>query len=335
MNAIHTPRHRLLCTALLAALGTLASPAALAADAAWPAQPITILVPYSAGGNVDVVARWVAPGLAQRLGQSVVVENLPGAGGVIGTDKVARAKPDGYTLLMSVESTIVIAKMVTPSTVRYDGLRDLMPVTLLGAQPLALVGRPGLAARNAGELFRDMKAHPGKYSYATSGVGTSLHLGGELLKQQGNVSMVHVPYRVGSQIVTDLAGNQLDLAVLPLSMVMQQAKADQVRVFGVLDGKASPVMPEVPVLGASEPAWRGAEVTVWQGIFAPRGTPAEVIARLDQALRETLAEPAVRKNFTDSGVTPMGLGPQPFASFIQAEHQKFGAIVAKGQIKAE
>lgn len=335
MNASFTPTRRALCAALLTALGTLAGPAALAAGPAWPAQPITILVPYSAGGNVDVVARWVAPGLAQRLGQPVVVENLPGAGGVIGTDKVVRAKPDGYTLLMSVESTIVIAKMVTPSTVRYDGLRDLMPVTLLGAQPLALVGRPGLAPKTAGELFRDMKAHPDKYSYATSGVGTSLHLGGELLKQQGGVNMVHVPYRVGSQIVTDLAGNQLDLAVLPLSMVMQQAKADQVRIYGVLDGKPSPVMPEVPVLGAGEPAWRGAEVTVWQGIFAPKGTPAEVIARLDQALRDTLAEPTVRKNFTDSGVTAMGLGPQPFARFIQAEHDKFSAIVTKGQIKAE
>ncbi|RYF84196.1 MAG: tripartite tricarboxylate transporter substrate binding protein [Comamonadaceae bacterium] len=335
MKAPVSLNRRLLCSATLSALAVLHSPGALAADEAWPAQPITILVPYSAGGNVDVVARWVAPGLAKRLGQSVVIENLTGAGGVIGTEKVARAKPDGYTLLMSVESTIVIAKMVTPSTVRYDGLRDLMPVTLLGAQPLALVGRPGLSAKTASDLFRDMKAHPGKYSYATSGVGTSLHLGGELLKQQGGVSMVHIPYRVGAQIVTDLSGNQLDLAVLPLSMVMQQARADKVRIYGVMDAKPSPVMPEVPVLGAGEPAWRGAEVTVWQGIFAPKGTPADIIAKVDQALRETLDEPAVRKNFTDSGVTAMGIGPEAFANFIQKEHVKFGAIVAKGQIKAE
>lgn len=321
--------------ALLATLGSMASFGAFAADSAWPSQPITILVPYSAGGNVDVVARWVAPGLSKRLGQPVVVENLPGAGGIIGTEKVVRARPDGYTLFMSVESTIVIAKMVTPSTVRYDELRDLAPVTLLGAQPLALVGRPGLAPHTAKDLYEDMKAHPGKYSYATSGVGTSLHLGGELLKQQGGVSMVHIPYRVGSQIVTDLSGNQLDLAVLPLSMVMQQARMDKVRVYGVLDAKPSAAMPEVPALGAGEPKWRGADVTVWQGIFVPRGTPAEVVARLDQALRDTLDEPAVRKNFTDSGVTPMGLEPQPFARFIEAENQKFGAIVSKGQIKAE
>lgn len=320
---------------MLALASPLATPLALAAGPAWPAQPITLLVPYAAGGNVDVIARWVAPDLGKRLGQTVIIENLPGAGGVIGTDKVARAKPDGYTLLMSVESAVVIARMVTPSTVRYDGLRDLQPVTLLGAQPLVLAGRPGLPAKSAHDLYADMQAHPGKYSYATSGVGTSLHLGGEMLKQKGGVDMVHVPYRNGQQIVTDLSGNQLDLAVLPLSMVMQQARAGQVRLYGVMDDKPSPAMPEAPVLGSSEPAWKGADVMVWQGVFVPKGTPPDIVARLDTALREVLAEPAVRKNFADSGVTPMGLGPQDFARFLRAEQEKFGAIVTQGKIKAE
>ena len=306
-----------------------------AAEPVWPAQPITILVPYSAGGNVDALARWIAPDLAQRLGQPVVIENLPGAGGIIGTDKVVRAKPDGYTLLMSVESAIVIAKMVTPSTVRYDGLADLMPVTLLGAQPLVLVSKPGLLPKTASDLFQDMKAHPGRYSYATSGVGTSLHLGGEWLKQKGAVDMVHVPYRNGPQIVSDLSGNQLDLAVLPMSMVMQQARAGKVRILGVLDEKPSPAMPDVPTLGSVEAAWKGADVTVWQGIFAPKGTPAAVIAKLDAALREVLAQPSVRKNFDEGGVTPVGLGPVAFAAFLAQERTKFADIIAKGQIRAE
>jgi tripartite-type tricarboxylate transporter receptor subunit TctC len=323
------------CAAASAVLAATVLSTASHASTAWPTQTITLIVPYAAGGNVDVVARWIAPELSKRLGQPVVIDNVTGAGGVIGTEKAVRAKPDGHTLLLSVESTVVIAKMVTPSVVRYDGLADLAPITLLGVQPLALMGKPALAAQSAGDLYREMKANPGKFSYATTGVGTSLHLGGEMLKQQGEVDMVHVPYRVGSQIITDLAGNQLDLGVLPLSMGMQQARAGKLRVFGVLDHKASPAMPEVPPLGSSEPAWRNTLVTVWQGLFAPKGTPDAVIQKIHAAAKEALAEPSVAKNFADSGVTPSGLGPDAFAKFLRTEQAKFQAIVTKGQIKAE
>lgn len=304
------------------------------AEGAWPSRAITLIVPYGAGGNVDVMARWIGPELSTRLGQPVVIENVSGAGGVIGTEKVVRAKPDGYTLLLSVESTIVIAKMVTPSTVRYDGLADLMPVTLLGSQPLALVGKPAMQAKTSEALYAELKGAPGKYSYASSGVGTSLHLGGELLKQQGGVDMVHVPYRTGMQIVNDLSGNQLDLAVLPLSMVMQQARAGKMRVYGVMSDKPSPAMPEAPPL-AGVPAWRGANVAVWQGIFVPRGTPPQIVEQLNTALGHVLANPSVRKNFEDGGVTPIGAGPKEFAAFLKNEESKFGAIVTKGNIKAE
>jgi tripartite-type tricarboxylate transporter receptor subunit TctC len=307
---IDTARRR----ALLAALAFAACTTAALAEPAWPARPITLIVPYGAGGNVDVMARWIAPELATRLGQPVVIENVSGAGGVIGTEKAVRARPDGYTLLLSVESTVVIAKMVTPSTVRYDGLADLVPVTLLGAQPLALVGKPALQPKTSEALYADLKAAPGKYSYASSGVGTSLHLGGELLKQRGGVDMVHVPYRTGVQIVSDLSGNQLDLAVLAES--------------------ASAAMPEAPPL-ASVPAWRGADVSVWQGIFAPKGTPPQIVAQLHAALAQVLANPGVRRNFEEGGVTPLGAGPKEFAAFLQGEDAKFGAIVAKGNIKAE
>lgn len=327
---IDTARRR----ALLAALAFAACATTALAEPAWPARPITLIVPYGAGGNVDVMARWIAPELATRLGQPVVIENVSGAGGVIGTEKAVRARPDGYTLLLSVESTVVIAKMVTPSTVRYDGLADLVPVTLLGAQPLALVGKPSLQPKTSEALYADLKAAPGKYSYASSGVGTSLHLGGELLKQRGGVDMVHVPYRTGVQIVSDLSGNQLDLAVLPLSMVIQQARAGKLRVYGVMAESASAAMPEAPPL-ASVPAWRGADVSVWQGIFAPKGTPPQIVAQLHAALAQVLANPGVRRNFEEGGVTPLGAGPKEFAAFLQGEDAKFGAIVAKGNIKAE
>jgi tripartite-type tricarboxylate transporter receptor subunit TctC len=327
---IDTARRR----ALLAALAFAACATTALAEPAWPARPITLIVPYGAGGNVDVMARWIAPELATRLGQPVVIENVSGAGGVIGTEKAVRARPDGYTLLLSVESTVVIAKMVTPSTVRYDGLADLVPVTLLGAQPLALVGKPALQPKTSEALYADLKAAPGKYSYVSSGVGTSLHLGGELLKQRGGVDMVHVPYRTGVQIVSDLSGNQLDLAVLPLSMVIQQARAGKLRVYGVMAESASAAMPEAPPL-ASVPAWRGADVSVWQGIFAPKGTPPQIVAQLHAALAQVLANPGVRRNFEEGGVTPLGAGPKEFAAFLQGEDAKFGAIVAKGNIRAE
>jgi len=331
LNTVNSRRR--LCGAL--ALAALACPFAAPAQPAWPTRPVTLLVPYAAGGNVDVMARWIGPELSQRLGQPVVIENVAGAGGVIGTEKAVRARPDGHTLLLSVESTVVIAKMVTPSTVRYDGLKDLMPVTLLGIQPLALAGKPALPQKSAADLYAELKAAPGKYSYASSGVGTSLHLGGELLKQQGEVDMLHVPYRTGMQILADLSGNQLDLAVLPLSMVMQQARAGKLRVYGVMADKPSPAMPEALPLGEGVPAWRGADVAVWQGIFAPRGTPPEVVERLHAALTQVLAAPGVQKNFEDSGVTRMGAGPAEFAAFLQGENAKFGTIVARGQIKAE
>ena len=330
MNKLFLARRRLLGACVAAALAGVAG----AAEPAWPSKPITLIVPYSPGGNVDLMARWIAPELAKRLGQPVIIDNVVGAGGVIGTEKAVRARPDGHTLLLSVESSVVIARMVTPSTVRYNGLKDLAPVTLLGSQPLVLVGKPELGPRTAAELFAEIKAQPGRYSYATSGVGTSLHLGGELLKQQGGVSIVHVPYRVGPQIVTDLAGNQIDLAVLPLSMVMQQVQAGKIRAYGVMGASASAAMPGVAPL-AAVPAWKGAEVSVWQGVFAPAGTDGAIIARLNRELVEVLRSPDLLKKFAEAGVTALGLGPKEFEAFLKSEEAKFSAVVTRGRIQAE
>ncbi|RZS30966.1 Bug family tripartite tricarboxylate transporter substrate binding protein [Corticibacter populi] len=331
-------RRGLALMATIAGLAILSTPTGAQerpAAAPWPTRPVTLIVPYAAGGNVDVMARWIAPELARRLGQPVVIENISGAGGVIGTQKAVRATADGHTLLLSVESAILIAKMVTPATVPYDGQQDLAPVTLLGSQPLALAGKPALSHLTAGELHADLQAHPGQYSYATTGVGTSLHLAGELLKQSGQIDMVHAPYRMGTQVLTDLAGNQIELAVLPLSMLIEQARAGKLQVFGVLDDKPSPAMPEVAPLGATVPAWQGANARVWTGVFAPRGTPAERIERLDAALQDILTLEDVRQNFAATGVDPEGLGPAAFSAYLAEQAKTYEGIITRGHIRAE
>lgn len=320
--------------AAAAALGALCAALPAAAQGSYPSKPVTLIVPYAAGGNVDAVARWVAPELAKRLGQQVVIENVAGAGGIIGTDRAARAPADGHTLLLSVESTIVIAKMVSPSTVKYDGLKDFAPVTLLSNAPLVLVGRPSLPANTLDELLQLLQREPGKLNYATSGIGTSLHVAGEMFNQIGGVQMTHVPYKVGAQIVTDLMGNQVDLAMLPIPLTSQQVKAGRVKAFGVTEGTRSAALPEVPSM-AEHPKLKGVDVTVWFGIFAPAKTDPAIVVRLHRETAEVLKDEGLRQKFASIGMRTLGLGPEAFGSFLEGEQRKFGEIVRLRNIRAE
>ena len=300
----------------------------------YPARAITLIVPYAAGGSVDAVARWVAPELSKRLGQTVVIDNVAGAGGVIGTERAARAAPDGHTLLLSVESAMVIAKLVSPSVVKYDGLKDFAPVSLLSSSPLVLVGRPGLPANNVDELLKLMRKEPGKLNYATSGIGTSLHVAGEMFNQLGKVQMVHVPYKIGSQIVTDLMGNQMDLAMLPLTLTSEQVKAGRIKAYGITEATRSPGLPEVPSM-AEHPQLKGLEVTVWFGLFAPTKTDPAIVARLHKESLEILKDDALRQKLAAIGMRPLGLSPEAFAKFLEGEQRKFSEIVRVGHIRAE
>jgi tripartite-type tricarboxylate transporter receptor subunit TctC len=327
-----TPRTLVQAATACALAAAAALPAA--AQGSYPSRPVTLIVPYAAGGNVDAVARWVAPELGKRLGQQVVIENVAGAGGIIGTDRAARAPADGHTLLLSVESTIVIAKMVSPSTVKYDGLKDFAPVTLLSNAPLVLVGRPTLPAANLDELLKLMAREPGKLNYATSGIGTSLHVAGEMFNQIGGVQMNHVPYRVGAQIVTDLMGNQIDLAMLPIPLTSEQVKTGRVKAFGVTEGTRSPALPDVPSM-AEHPKLKGVDVTVWFGIFAPAKTDPAIVAKLHRETAEVLKDEALRQKFGVIGMRPLGLGPEAFARFLEAEQAKFSEIVRLRNIRAE
>jgi tripartite-type tricarboxylate transporter receptor subunit TctC len=300
----------------------------------YPTRAVNLIVPYAPGGSVDPVARLFTPKLGERLGQPIVIDNAVGAGGVIGTTKAANAPADGYTLLFSVESTMVIAKLVTPATVKYDGLRDFTPISLVGTSPLVLVGKPELAARNAGELLQMMRANPGKLNYATSGIGTSLHLAGELINQVAKVNMVHVPYKVGAQIVTDLTGNQIDLAVLPLVSTQQAVRAGRIKAFGVMDAKRWPTAQEMPALG-EQAEFRGAEVLVWFGLFAPAKTDGAIVARLAREMNTVLKDAEIAKRMSDLSLQPANYSPAEFAAFLQREHDKFAAVVKTANIKAE
>ncbi|ARQ01560.1 Bug family tripartite tricarboxylate transporter substrate binding protein [Pseudorhodoplanes sinuspersici] len=300
----------------------------------YPSRPITLIVPYGAGGSVDAIARIVSDRLGAKLGVSVVVENIVGAGGAIGTTRAARAEPDGYTLLFSVESSIVIQKLVSPSLVTIDPLKDFQPISMVGSSPLILLGRKDFPANNLAELMKLLKDNPGKYNYASSGVGTSLHLAGEMINSIGKVNMVHVPYKTGAQIPTDLMGNQIDLAVLPLVMAMGNVKAGNIKAFGITEPERSAMAKDIPSL-AEFPDLRGVSVTVWYGLFAPIKTDPAIVEKLHQALAAVVKEPAVDEKLRASNTLPSGNSPKEFAAFLAAEHEKFSALVKATGIKAE
>jgi tripartite-type tricarboxylate transporter receptor subunit TctC len=317
------------------ALALAASAVATAAlGQTYPARPITLIVPYAAGGSVDAVARIVAPKLTERLGQGVVIENVAGAGGIVGTQRAARASPDGYTLLLSVESTMAIAKLVQPSTVQYDSQKDFQPISLIGTSPLVLAGKKELPANTTDELLTLLRANPGKFSYATSGTGTSLHVAGEMINIEGKVSIVHVPYRVGAQMVTDLVGNQIDLAMLPLVMALPNYHGGNIKVFGTTEPTRSPAAPDLPSL-AEHPDLRNVNVAVWFGLFAPAKTDERIVERLHQAVAASLQEADVRGKLAETGLRIVGNSPAEFTVFLAQEIEKFSAIVRAANIKAE
>jgi tripartite-type tricarboxylate transporter receptor subunit TctC len=300
----------------------------------YPSRPVTLIVPYAAGGSVDAVARIVVPKLSERLGQNVVIENVAGAGGIVGTQRAARAAPDGYTLLFSVESTMAIAKLVQPATVQYDSQKDFQPISLIGTSPLVLAGKKALPAETTDDLIKLLRANPGKFSYATSGTGTSLHVAGEMINMEGKVRMVHVPYRVGAQMVTDLIGNQIDLAMLPLVMALPNYRNGYIKVFGTTEPTRSPVAPDLPSL-AEHPDLRKVNVTVWFGLFAPAKTDPVIVARLNQAVAAALEDPDVRAKLAETGLRIVGDSPADFAAFLAQEIEKFSVIVKAANIKAE
>jgi tripartite-type tricarboxylate transporter receptor subunit TctC len=301
----------------------------------YPSRLITLIVPYAAGGGVDVVARIIGETLGSRLGQRIIIENVTGAGGVIGTQRAARAQPDGYTLLFAVENTMAVAKLVQPSVVEYDSQRDFQPISLIGTAPLVLVGKNELPAKNISELMTMLRANFGKYSFASSGVGTSLHVLGEMINVEGKVKMVHVPYRAAPQIVTDLISNQIDLAILPLNLALPSYRNGSIRIFGTSERTRSPLAPDLPSL-ADHPDLKGVSMTVWYGLFAPAKIDPAITDRISQELVTILHNPAMRAKLAEVYlINAVGSTPAQLATFLNQEIGTYSAIVKAANIKAE
>jgi tripartite-type tricarboxylate transporter receptor subunit TctC len=315
---------------LLAAFGA----AALSAQAqpAWPsAKAITLIVPFSAGGSVDATARLIGQKLGERLKQSVVIENLAGAGGVIGVAKVVQAAPDGYMLVLGADSPIAIARLVTPASVKYDPLKDLAPIGLVTTAPMVIVARPGLAANSLAEVLELARAQPGKLSYGTSGIGTVLQLAMETLKERAKVDIVHVPYRGGAQIVTDVIGNQLDLAVLVSISAGPHIVARRIKGIAVTSDKRVASLPDVPTV-AETAGLKGFDVVAWTGLFAPARTPPAIVERLGRELDAVLRSEEVRDKLAEQGAVPGSGSPSAFAAFVEREQERYARIVKAANI---
>jgi tripartite-type tricarboxylate transporter receptor subunit TctC len=301
----------------------------------YPSRIITLIVPYAAGGGVDVVARVIGEALGERLGQKIIVENVTGAGGVIGTQRAARAPADGYTLLFAVENTMAVAKLVQPSVVQYDSQKDFQPISLIGTAPLVLVGKKELPADNISELMTLLRANPGKYSYASSGVGTSLQVLGEMVNVEGRVHMVHVPYRAAPQIVADLISNQIDLAVLPLNLALPPYRDGSIKIFGTSERTPSSLAPDLPSL-AAHPELTTVNMTVWYGLFAPAKTDPAIVDRIYQALHTTLSDTSMRRKLAEIHlVGAVGSSPAELSAFLGQEIERYAIIVKAANIKAE
>ncbi|MBO9515489.1 MAG: tripartite tricarboxylate transporter substrate binding protein [Variovorax sp.] len=319
---------------LLAASMLLAAlPGVALAQAAWPsAKPITLIVPYSAGGSVDFNARLVATRLGERLKQSVVIENVTGAGGAIGVAKAINAAPDGYTLVAGPDSAIAIGRLINPAAFKFDPIRDLAPVVMLNTAPMVLVARPGLPVNSFADFVKLAKASPGKYNYATSGVGTVLHLAMELLKERTGIYVTHVPYRGGAQIATDVIGNQVDLAMLVSTSAIPHVGANRLKPLGVTSEKRLDALPDTPAFHEM-PGLKGYSMVSWTGIFAPAATPPAIVGRLNQELNAVLKDPEVRAKFQEQGAVPGSGSAEELGQFVRAEYARNQKIVQSANIK--
>lgn len=326
----------LLRRSLLAfAAGLAATPLVAHAQAsAWPTKPVTVVVPFAAGGSVDSAARLVLQKVGERLKQTFIVDNTPGAAGTIGTYKAAKAQADGYTLLFAVSSPITVAPVVKPSTVKYDAMKELVPVGVVATSPFVLVAGPKTPASTTAELVDLAKKQPGKLNYGTDGVGTSMHLTAELIKLKAGIDVLHVPYKSGPQVLTEVSSGLLDLAVMPVVLVQPFIKDGKVKAIGVTSAERWPSLPDVPPLQAT-PALRGLAIDSWYGLFAPAGTDPAIVARLGRETAEALKDPELVKRMADAGLKATSLDAGAFAALIRKERDEMASVVKAAGIQPE
>jgi len=295
----------------------------------YPSRPVRLVIPYPAGGPTDYSARPVAQKLSQRLGQQVVADNRPGAGSVMGSELVARAAPDGYTLLFATGGTF-LGPLMLPK-VSYDALRDFAPINMVVMSPLVLVAHPSVAG-SVSELISLIKAKPGALNYASAGTGSSQHLGGELLQSLTGTKMIHVPYRGTAQATTDLISGQVQLMFSGLPTVGQHVKTGKLKMLGTGSAKRSAALPDTPAIAESVP---GFELVTWYGIFAPAGTPEAIIGRLNTEVAKVQSDSELREPLMSLGLELVSMKPQEFRRYTEQYVERWARVIKSIGVKVE
>nr|WP_239024303.1 tripartite tricarboxylate transporter substrate binding protein [Ramlibacter humi] len=302
-----------------------------AQPAAGSGQSLRLIVPFTPGTGIDLIARTIGPKLSERLGRPVVVDNRAGASGNIGTEAVVRSAPNGGTLLVSV-NTLVMNRALYPK-LPFDPVKDLVPVSLTSWGQLLLVTNPSSGWRTAGDLIKAAKARPGRINYASPGVGTPHHLSMELFKAANGIFLTHIPYRGTAPAVTDLLGGQIELGFLPIHVALPHIRSGRLVALGIGSDKRHPLVPQVPTL---EEAHAGkVNVDMWYGVFAPPGTPADFVARLNRELKDILAMPEVRTAFETQGMDPASSTPEEFRRLVETDANRWAELIRAQGITAE
>ena len=302
-----------------------------AAHAAYPDKPIRIVVPFAAGGPSDVLARALAQKLGSGIGQPVIADNKPGAGTNLAAELVARAPADGYTLFIMMVGTQAINEAMYPK-LNYSTVRDFAPVTLLAASSLTLVAHPSVPAKNLRELVALAKANPGKYNFASSGSGTPLHLGGELLNNRAGIKLTHIPYKGAAPALNDVLGGQVELAMVGTPSVLAHIKSGKLNAIGVTSAQRTSLAPDVPTIAETVP---GYEVELVYAIVAPAGTPQDVVAKLNTEINKAMQDPEVRERLLGQGFEVRSSTPAELGTYIRNEIAKWAPIVKESGVKPE
>lgn len=328
--------HRSTCTlprpsTALALVAFGACAASALAQGVYPLKPVRLVSPSSAGGGSDIIARALAPKLAERLGQQVIVENRPGAGTIIGSDHVAKANPDGYTLLLGIATLATNPALI--KKMPYDAVRDLAPISQVAASPNVLVVHPSIPVKTVKEFIAFVRARPGQLSFASAGVGTNPHMTMELLLSMAKLKMVHVPYKGSAPAITDLLGGHIATMSATSLTGIPQIRAGKLRGLGVSTAKRSPSAPELPTI--AEAGVPGYEATQWYGVLAPAGTPPDIVKRLNAEIVRILQLPDVKARLAGDGAEPVGDTPEEFGTFIRAELVKWAKVARDAGIQQE
>ncbi|MBT9463645.1 tripartite tricarboxylate transporter substrate binding protein [Hydrogenophaga sp.] len=325
MQAIHSLNRRRVVQALALSLA-VAGTSALAQS--WPTRPISLIVPFAAGGTTDVLARALADKLSQSLGQPVVVESKPGAGATIGADFVAKAKPDGHTLLMGAVHHTIASSVY--KKLPYDFSKDLAPITTVALVPNVLVVNASTPAKNVNELVTLLKASPGKLAYGSNGNGTAQHLIGTQFQNQTGTDVIHIPYKGSGPLSTDLLGGQIMMSFDTITPVLSHIKAGKLRALAVTTAKRSAALPDVPTL--EEAGLRGFNIGTWFGVLAPAATPQDIVTRLNTEMVKVIQSPEFRGRMAEIGAEPIGDTSAQMAQQIASETEKFGKLVREAKV---